>query len=497
MGKKSSKWSVWTHDQKRCEQAISHGETVEVVPTSYGQNDFLLHFLRDSGLWAVLVGMEADGLRRANGKVPAVLNGVEVIRELAGIERIQRCGKILRDTRLMLEAGFNVEEISRARKRCCGLIDPETLSNHLARISPASAQRSFMEHVGLLRSRRWIRGGVYVADAHEIIVPYGRKHERLGKVGRKYGFKLVIIINVTQGRERIVGYSLAPLEVSERAMLMGILRRLEREVGPLHKWMKILVLDRGYWGARYLTELYRHYKVHVVTRAQHEGLDAVEWIETALADARWREYLESRSRLGKIRVRVAWVGDVPLYEESAKLVGHVDAVVADEYDLRGVRLRDEQGQLRPRFYYITTLKAKLRPYSIRRLYLRRWVVENQGFRELSMRWKLDTLVGKRFWANYARLSFVFMLYNAERLLRMKHPGPWQQERKRLSNLGETGLLGGLALAAYTPQGQLGLLSVRRYRDLVQLAERRRIAALLRDRLAKGRDLHDVFGELDR
>lgn len=80
---------------------------------------------------------------------------------------------------------------------------------------------------------------------------------------------------------------------------------------------------------------------------------------------------------------------------------------------------------------------------------------------------------------------------------MKHPGPWQEERKPLSSLGERGLLGGLALAAYTPQGQLGLFSVQRYRDLVQLAERRRIAALLRDCLAKGRDLHDFLGELDR
>lgn len=399
IGAEDCKWCLWTNDQEACEQAVSHGKAVEVVSTSYGENDFVLHFLRDSNLWAVMVGMEADGLRRANGKLPAALSGVEAIRELAGIERIQRCGKGLLDTRLMLEAGFNVEEITKAVQRRCGVIDPETLSNHLARISPTSAQRSFMEHVRLLRSRRWIRGGVYAADAHEVIVPYSRKHERLGKVGRKYGFKLVIVINVTEGRERIVGYSLAPLEVSERGMLMGILRRLEREVAPLDKWMKILVLDRGYWGARYLAELYRRYKVHVVTRAQHEGLDVVEWIETALADARWEEHLEQRSILSKIRVRVAGIGDVPLYEESGKLVGRVHAVVADEYDLSGARLRDEKGELRLRFYYITTLEAKPRPYSIRRLYLRRWVVENQGFRELCMRWKLDTLAGKRFWAN--------------------------------------------------------------------------------------------------
>ena len=179
-----------------------------------------------------------------------------------------------------------------------------------------------------------------------------------------------------------------------------------------------------------------------------------------------------------------------------ELHGHVEAVVADEYDQQGRRLRDDKGQLRPRMYYITTLPTHDRPYDTRRLYLRRWVVENQGYRELTMQWKVDTLAGKRFDANHARLAFVFMLYNAERLLRMKHPGPWQEERRNLSNLGEHGLLGGLALAAYTREGKLGLLSVQKYRDLVQLAERRRIAQLLHKCLAEGRDPSDILDRLD-
>jgi len=495
--RREKSWQVWMLDQGACEQAIANGEPVEAVPTSYGQNDFILQFLWESGLWSVLTGMRADGLRKHNGKSPAVLNGVEVIRELAGIDRIGRCGKVLRDTRLMLQAGFNLEEVTRAVKEQRGVIDTETLSNHLARVSPGSSQSSFMEHVRLLRSRRWIRGGVYAADAHEIIVPYGRQYERLGRVGEKYGFKLVLIINVTEGRERIVGFTFAPLQTSERSMLVGILRRLEREVAPLKKWMKILILDRGYWGAEYLLDIKKRYKVDVVTRFKHEGLDAVDWVETALGDARWEEHPERRSRLGRIRVRVAGVEGVPLYDEQRKLVGHINAVVADEYDLSGSPLRGEDGELRPRFYYATTLETGARPYSTRRLYLRRWVIENQGFRELNIRWSIDTLAGKRFAANYARLAFAMMLYNAERVLRMKHPGPWEEERERLSALGERGLLGGPALAAYTPQGQLGLLSAQRYRDLVQLAERRRIAALLRDHIAEGHDLGDVLGKLEQ
>lgn len=490
-----SSWQVWIRDEKACEEAITAGVEVEAVPTSYGENDFIIQFLCQSGLWPVMVGMEPDRLRQGNGKSPQALNGVELIRELAGIDRIQRCGKVLRDVQLMLRAGFNLQEVTLATQKERGVIDPETLSNHLARITPASAQRTFMEHLKLVRKRRWIRGGVYAADAHEIIVPYGRKAERLGQIGEKYGFKLVVLINVCEERERIVGFSLAPLQAGERKMLWGILRRLEREFGRVSKWMKTLILDRGYWGARYLLQIKSHFGVDVVTRAQHEKLDAVEWIETALKDAAWQEYQEERSRLGKIRVRMAYVPDVPLYEDE-KLVGYINAAVADEFDQQGNRLKDEKGEIRPRFYYTTTINADGQPYSIRRLYLKRWVVENQGFRELSTRWKVDTLAGKRFAANYARLAFVFMLYNAERLLRLKHPGPWQKERERLRALGERGLLGGPALAVYTPQGQLGLLSSRKYRDLVRLAERRRLAARLRACMADGRDLRHLLAELE-
>jgi hypothetical protein len=496
MNSQESNFRIWTHDQAVCEEAIAQGRPVDVVATAYGQNDFVLHFLRDAGFWQAMVGMEADGLKRSNGKIPAVLNGVEVLRELAGIDRIQHCGKILHDTRLMLEAGFNIEQIARAIQRQRAVIDPETLGNHLARISVASAQAAFMDHVKLLRKHRWIRGGVYAADAHEIIVPYGRKYEDIGKVGQKYGFKLVIVINVTEGRERIVGYQLAPLQTSERTMLREILEQLDREVAPVNTWMKILILDRGYWGARYLMNLHRAFGLHVVTPPRDGELEVVKWIDTGLVDATWQERHEERSRLGKIAVKLAAVKDVPLYDEADKLHGHVQAVVAEEYDQEGKRLRDEKGQERPRFYYVTTLPTLTRPYDTRRLYLRRWVVENQGFRELSMQWKVDTPAGKKFNANHARLAFVFMLYNAERVLRMKHPGPWQEERKKLSDLGERGLMGGLALAAYTREGKLGLLSVQKYRDLVQLAERRRIAELLRRCLADGRDPRDVLGHLD-
>jgi hypothetical protein len=376
------------------------------------------------------------------------------------------------------------------------VIDTETLANHLSRISPESAQGTFSEYVRELRTRRLIRGKVYAADAHEIVVPYGRRHERLGRVGAMCGFKLVILINVREERERVVGFAFAPLQASERGMLEEILGRLHREVAPLEEWLQILLLDRGYWGAKYLLDLHEKYGIGVVTRAQHDGLEVVDYIEAALADATWQETVEEHSRLGTIRVRTAAVPDVPLYDGKGKVLGRVNAVVADEVDETGKRLEGEDGNERPRFYYVTTRPLTVRSYSVRALYRRRWVIENQGFRELAQDWSINVLAGRRFAANYARIAFVLMLYSAERVMRMKDKEGWAKERERVRLMVGRGWLGGLNVVVYTPEGRLGLFKVRRYGEIVRQAERSRITALVRSYYRRGRGLKDLLDNIE-
>lgn len=116
----------------------------------------------------------------------------------------------------------------------------------------------------------------------------------------------------------------------------------------------------------------------MVTRAQRDDQVLVRRIDTGLEHATWQECREDRSRLGTINVKLAAVEGIPLYDYKGKLHGRANAVVADEYDLQGNRLRDEDGNVRPRFYYITTLPKKKRAYAIRKLYLQRWVAETRA-----------------------------------------------------------------------------------------------------------------------
>lgn len=491
----SKGYMVWFHNNSVCEKAILQRQEYEAVLTGYGENDFWLEFLVGSGLWETMVGMEATELRKQNGKPPRALNGIEVIRELADINAISHCGKILSDARLMLIAGFNVEEIEKGKGKGKLVIDTETLSNHLARISVQSVQRSFVEHVRLLRQRRWIRGKVYAADAMEIIIPYGEKYENIGHVGDKKGYKLVVLLNINPGRERIVGFCLAPLQMSERAMLHKILERLDKEVAPLREWIDVLVMDRGYWGAEYLTGLKKDFGIDYVTRARDEGLQVVEYIECSIkaGDIKWVWSIEKHSQFGKIKVRSAAIEDIPFYDEKGNQIGSTNAVISEEKDLKGEPLKNEDGSIR-RFYYITSLPAKKSPVKIRNYYRSRWIIENQGFRELNQRWRIERLAGRKFNTINSRIAFALMLYNSEHIMKMRHPGAWQDQRYRLSGRWATGL-GGLSIVTYTPKGELGLFTTRQYGVLVEKAERRRIVNILESAGAQGQTIKDVVALL--
>src|SRR5262249_4345298 len=125
-----------------------------------------------------------------------------------------------------------------------------------------------------------------------------------------------------------------------------------------------------------------------------------------------------------------------------------------------------------RYYYVTSLPAQRDPYEIRKYYQLRWAVENQGFRNLTQRWSLDVAAGRNLDSIVARTFFVLVLANAERIVEELFPGPWQEERQRMGKLAVPGLFGGPPeVAAYTPQGQMGLLSIDEYGDLRAQRER--------------------------
>ena len=180
----------------------------------------------------------------------------------------------------------------------------------------------------------------------------------------------------------------------------------------------------------------------------------------------------------------------------------VNVVVVYEHDENRQPLKDPDDETRQLIsIYVTSLPAEKSPMKIRKLYRKRWTIENQGFRAANQEWGIDNL-GSRVSMDAMRadVAFRLMLYNAEKVIQMKFSGPWQQEKDNLKNLGRDELLGGPAIIVYTNDGYLGIFSIKRFREIisaaVQTQERARLKAMLLRTLKGDQKLEDIICQLD-
>ena len=219
---------VWVRNEKQIEEAIINGEDVEIVESDFGNNEFLIDFLKEKGIWDIITGMKPE-MKKNNGYPSKIILGTLAIKELLCIKKLSGAGKIIRDGKLASNIGFNIEKIKEAERKEKGLIDLGTLRNHLKKIPKTESNEALYKHLKILRDKRWIRGHQYVADAVELEVSYGQTFEGTGRVWDEkdkkyiYGYKLELLMNVTTTeRLRFIGAALAPINSDERALLIDI-----------------------------------------------------------------------------------------------------------------------------------------------------------------------------------------------------------------------------------------------------------------------------------
>jgi len=103
-------------------------------------------------------------------------------------------------------------------------------------------------------------------------------------------------------------------------MLRRMLARLEKTMGPLREWLKILWMDRGYWGRICFANSKQDYGIDFVSRVRDEKLDLNGAIQRQLeeADRPWTSFEEERQFSGR--------------KEMQKV--RVTALTADHFDQR-------------------------------------------------------------------------------------------------------------------------------------------------------------------
>ncbi|HID89537.1 MAG TPA: hypothetical protein EYP52_07500 [Anaerolineae bacterium] len=206
---------------------------------------------------------------------PAILNRIWAFKELAGCGHLSEAEKILSDGRLMALCGFNVERISETALSKDGgtVVSLRTLYRHARRVERGESEGMLLNTTRMLRSRKWLRGGVYAADCYDIPVS-GTKMEGIyenTEKKQKRGYKLLVISNVTARREFMVAAALGGICQDERVLLRKALDSLE-QVCPVRKMIDLLILDRGFWKAELLWELKHVRGIDFLTLAK-EDLD--------------------------------------------------------------------------------------------------------------------------------------------------------------------------------------------------------------------------------
>ena len=464
---------VWLRNEKEIEDAIINGEETQVVESDFGANELVIDFLKETGLWDILTGMPVK-MGKNNGYSGKVILGILILKELMAIGKIAAAGKIIQDGKLMADIGFNLEKIKKREKEEKGVIDLDTLRNHLKKIPQEDSSKAFYEHIRLLREKRWIRGQEYVADAVELEVPYGETFEGMGEVWKKkekkykYGYKLELLMNVTTtGRLRFIGAALAPINSDEKALLISIFKKIEEHLGrgKVKEIIKSLTLDRGYWGAHFLWELKHRWATDFVTLVRDDDLDFVKHVEYYLRGVeptfkeRWTT-VTKRGKEEKKKIRLSGINGLSLrrYTEEGKKkdLGKVNCVVV--YDEYKKKMR--------RKIYVTTLDAKDDPFKVYKLYKDRWTIENQGIRYLSQRWSLRDFAGRKLNSIQARIFTVLMLYNAVKILEMKYEDKMEKLKEKMREKGERSYLSGCALIVYGRDKYYGIFSGVNYANLV-------------------------------
>ena len=495
-------WRVWEKDRKRVEQEIVEGRPFQVWDTERGRFDAMFDFMLRSGLWDAATGMRPSKLKKDNGIRYSLLNGVECLREMAGIDVPANCGPLLKDPYLLERIGFTAERIQNCLAKDRTVVDTETLLNHLNRFTEKDLEGGFLEHVEVIRHKRWLRGGVYAIDGHDIMIPYGKGYEGARRISDgSYGYKLLVLLNLQADCELIVGYVLGGLEENEITMLRRLLARLNQTMGPVREWLKILLMDRGYWGTDLFYELKKDYGIDFVSRVRDEKMDVNGTIQRQLEEAErsWTEIEEQRQFSGrqekqKVRLTalrpITLISDEPPHRQVA-----VNVVVAIQSHMDGSPIVDKKGKDISQTDYVTSLPTGRYGVKVRNFYRGRWGIENQGFRSLSQTWDIDRPAGHSYGAVLARLVFVFMIYNARHLFeRQSRRWPdYAEQLRQMRSYGPKVRLAGATIIAMTASGYCCALTSP---ELLQM-QKQRLVKMMQRGLKEGKSLEEVIQEVDR
>jgi len=340
-------------------------------------------------------------------------------------------------------------------------------------------------------------------DGHDILIPYGQGYEGARRISEgAYGYKLLVLLNIQDDCELIVGYILGGLQESEITMLRRMLARLDKTLGPLREWLKILWMDRGYWGTDLFCELKQDYGIDFVSRVRDEKLDLNGGHPTATGGG--------GPALDQFRGRAA------VLRAQGDAEGARDRLTADHFDQRRTsgssanrgeyrggpsmspRRLSDSGQ-EGEGYFPDRLRhqpgaGEVRSESARILSGPLGNRESGIFAGCRRPGTSTVRQGTASGRFLARLVFVFMTYNARHLFekQSRHRPDYAEQLRQMRSYGPGISLAGAANVVLTASGFCCTFTAR---ELLKLHKQRLQKAIQRG-LVAGRPIEEIMREFD-
>lgn len=408
--------------QKRVRSLLKQGQFDDLSLTSYGRLGHFFDFLFRVGVLKVIRSLNIQ--KRRNGIAVVHLALLWMAKALLGFKYVDNLKWMFRDKHLMRLCGFTPEQIEngysrRTTKRGRKPIHTDSVRNFGSSLPVELSERFFTEIVRVVKDRRQIRGGVFALDAKYVSVE-GKKFE-LAERGYdphtnryKRGYKLFLLQNIHKGHEYIVCATLRPGTQDERAMLLPMVEKAIKVLGK--GAIKVLLIDRGYLDAASLYRLKHDYGIDFII----PGEDRLDVVKDAMALA--KEYSRHRFRQVKPGIQVAPCYGMTSYESYADSDGRPDTInVLLVQDETIPKKRENRGRI---YSYLTSLPMSREDdvetlYGIYKLYKRRWVIENNAFKELTSCWNLTKMPGGKFNTICCHLYFTLATYNLVLLFKSK------------------------------------------------------------------------------
>lgn len=392
-------------NKKYVRERLKRGIWDDASMTGWGRLDEFIYFLHEMKFFKILTDIELEIIRR--GIPHYLLLSTFCAKILLGIPSVRKVKEnLFREKAVLQLLGYTVVAIENGfSKRNRGKSSPinvDDLRNIMKKVSPKKMEKICNLALKVMVKKRLIKGGVYALDATKLLVT-GKTYEGIGEITKieevidkktgeikkrktkEKGYKVILLQNIYKGREIIVGIKVVPLNNHEVKYVTELVGKAEKLLGK--GTIKTLVMDRGFLDGKLLYNL----------KKKHS-------IETIVPLKKNMEILKDMRGLAKLGAQYRY------YDKNKRLeiLGFTNLNTLDSYKgkLNGL-LINKKGK---EWGYITNASIR-NVLKIYKLYKRRWVIENEGIRELKQGWMLTKLPGRFERIVNAHVFFTCIMYN--------------------------------------------------------------------------------------